>query len=203
MVDDGTAGDTLAEDGVFTGTIPGQPAGTLACFYVQATDAATSPATALFPVSTPAGECLVRFGEVQPSGNLPVYRLWLTQATINTWNSRHKLNNSPLRATLVLGNQRVINGAEAEYSGSPYIAPGYCGATCGRCGYSISVPDDDQFLGDHDLIIDWPGGHGNESTAIQEQMGYWIADQMNVPYSHRYHIRLHINGVTDDSRCCF
>ena len=31
-------------------------------------------------------------------------------------------------------------------------------------------------------------------------MGYWIADRINVPFSHRYIIRLHVNGVTDDAR---
>ena len=49
-------------------------------------------------------------------------------------------------------------------------------------------------------MLDWPGGHGSETTAMQEQMGYWIADRMNLPFSHRYTIRLHVNGVTDAAR---
>ncbi len=49
-------------------------------------------------------------------------------------------------------------------------------------------------------MLDWPGGHGNERTAIQEQMAYWIADRMNLPFSYRHHIRLHVNGVTDMQR---
>src|SRR5206468_6693130 len=136
----------------------------------------------------------------QPTGNLPVYRMWMTQATLNTWNSRSKLNNAPLDVTFVLGNRRVIYNTSALYAGSPYIAPGYTGATSGRCGYSVTFPADDRFLGDADLVLDWPGGHGNENTALQEQMGYWIAERMNLPTCHRYHIRLHVNGVTDDQR---
>src|SRR5207249_7705900 len=33
-----------------------------------------------------------------------------------------------------------------------------------------------------------------------EQMGYWVANRMNLPFCHRYIIRLHVNGVTDDQR---
>ena len=200
MNDNGTGGDAVAGDGVFSATIPGQASGTMIAFYLQATDQATPPATGTFPNDAPARECLVRIGEVQPTGNFPVYRLWMTQATLNTWNSNLKLDNSDNDVTFVLGNERVIYNAGARYKGSPYISPGYCGATCGRCGYSVAFGDDDPFLGENELVLDWPGGHGNETTAMQEEMGYWIADRLNIPFSHRYIIRLHVNGVTDDAR---
>jgi hypothetical protein len=51
-----------------------------------------------------------------------------------------------------------------------------------------------------ELVLDWAGGHGGETTAMQEQMCYWIADQLNLPWSHRHTIRLHVNGVTDVAR---
>src|ERR1041385_1525805 len=35
---------------------------------------------------------------------------------------------------------------------------------------------------------------------MQEEMGYWVINKMNLPFCHRYIIRLHVNGVTDDSR---
>ncbi len=191
---------TNAGGGVFSATIPGQNAAGVVAFYVQATDGAAVPATATFPNDAPARECLARVGETQPTGNYPVYRIWMTQATLNAWNNRSKLNNSPLDVTFVLGNQRVIYDTQALYAGSPYIAPGYCGANCGACGYSVTVPADDLFLGEQDLVLDWSGGHGGETSAMQEQMGYWIADHSNLPFSHRYTIRLHVNGTTDDSR---
>jgi hypothetical protein len=200
MNDTGVGGDAVAGDGIYSATIIGQAAGTLLAFYVQATDGYVPAARATFPSDAPARECLVRVGEVQPTGNFPVYRLWVTQTNINTWTSRNKLNNTPLDATFVLGNARVIYNAEALYAGSPYIAPGYCGPTCGRCGYSITVPKDDLILGEEDLVLDWPGGHGNETTAMQEELCYWVADRLNIPFSHRYIIRLHVNGVTDDAR---
>jgi len=200
MKDDGTGGDAIPGDGIYSATIPGQASGTMLAFYVQATDLFAPAATSKFPSDAPARECLARVGEVQPTGNFPVYRMWMTTATLNTWNGRSKLDNSPLNVTFVLGNQRVIYNAQAIYAGSPYISPGYCGATCGRCGYGVTLPVDDLFLGETDLVLDWPGGHGHETTAMQEQMGYWIADRINVPFSHRYIIRLHVNGVTDDAR---
>jgi hypothetical protein len=200
MTDDGTGSDSVAGDGVFTATIPAQAAGTMLAFYIQATDKAAPAATGTFPNNAPARECLVRVGEVQPAGNFPAYRLWMTQSNLNIWNTGLKLDNSDKDVTFVLGNERVIYNAGARYKGSPYISPGYCGATCGRCGYSIGFGEDDLFLAENELVIDWPGGHGGETSAMQEQMCYWIADKLNLPWSHRQTIRLHVNGVTDDSR---
>ena len=200
MIDKGTGGDAVAGDGIFTATIPGQAAGTLVAFYVEAGDRINTPAVGVFPATAPARECLARVGETQPVGNYPVYRIWMTQATSDRWSNRNKMDNSPFDITFVLGNTRALYNVEALYAGSPYIAPGYCGPACGRCGYSITVPADDQFLGEQDLVLDWPGGHGGETSAMQEQMGYFIADRMNLPFSHRYTIRLHVNGVTDGAR---
>jgi len=200
MLDNGTSGDAVAGDGLYSATIPGQASGTMVAFYVQATDAFVPPATSNFPNDAPTRECLVRFGEVQPAGNFPAYRIWMTQATLTTWNGRNHLNNSPNDVTFVLGNQRAVYNTLALYAGSPYIAPGYSGATSGRCGYTVTFPDDDLFLGSTDLVLDWPGGHGGETSAMQEQMGYYIINKMNLPYCHRYTIRLHVNGVTDDQR---
>jgi hypothetical protein len=198
MTDDGNGGDAIPGDGIYTATIPGQASGTMVAFYVQATDALAASDT--FPDNAPARECLVRVGEVQPTGNFPVYRIWMTQATLNSWNNALKLDNSSYDITFVLGNQRVIYNAQARYKGSPYISPGYCGATCSRCGYTMAFPADDPILGGEELVLDWPGGHGHETTALQEQMCYWIADKLNLAFSHRYTIRLHINGVTDVAR---
>jgi hypothetical protein len=107
MNDAGTGGDAVAGDGIFTATIPPQPNGTMVAFYVQATDRFTPAGTSIFPNDAPARECLARVGELQPTGNFPVYRIWMTQNTLNTWNSRKKLDNTPLDITFVLGNQRI------------------------------------------------------------------------------------------------
>ena len=200
MTDDGKAGDAVANDGLYTAPIPGQAAGTMIAFHLQAQDLGAPAAMTLFPDNAPTRECLVRVGEVQPTGNFPVYRIWMTQATMSTWTSRNKLDNSPFDVTFVVGDSRAIYNTKALYAGSPYIAPSFTGPASGRCGYSIEMPKDDLFLGGTDLVLDWPGGHGSETTALQEQMGYWIAERLNVAFSHRYTIRLHVNGVTDAAR---
>lgn len=187
-------------DGLYSATIPGQAANVLVAFHIEATDQFVPPATTKFPNDAPVRECLVRFGETTFSGSFPSYRIWMTQASFNAWDTRHNLNNTMNDITFVLGNHRVIYNAGATYAGSPYIAPGFNNPTGNRCGYAIDIPPDDRFLGDAALQVDWPGGHGNENTAIQEEMAYYIADQINIAYSHRYHIRWTVNGVTDMQR---
>ncbi|HKX61027.1 MAG TPA: lamin tail domain-containing protein, partial [Verrucomicrobiae bacterium] len=200
MTDNGTGVDAVAGDGLFSALIPGQGTGVLVAFRVEATDAVTPAANSLFPKEAPTKECLVRFGESVPPGNFPSYRFWMTQASFNAWDVRNNLNNTLNDVTFVLGNHRVIYNGGAVYAGSPYIGPSFTTPTGNRCGYSVEFPGDDPFLGDAALVLDWPGGHGNENTAIQEQMAYYIADQMNLPFSHRYFIRLTVNGVTDMAR---
>lgn len=200
MNDNGTGGDAVAGDGVCSATIPAQTAGTMVAFHIEAVDGHSAPATTLFPSDAPARECLVRWGDTVQPGSIPAYRIWMTQSTFNTWTSRHKLDNTPNDITFVLGTQRVIYNAQALFAGSPYIAPSFSTPSGNRCGYSLLMPADDLFLGNTDLVLDWPGGHGNERTAVQEQMAYWIADQMGLPYSLRHYIRLSVNGVTDMQR---
>jgi hypothetical protein len=201
MADDGTGGDAVAGDGVYSATIPGQAAGMLAAFYLQASDVAAPSATATFPNDAPVRECLVRFGDPVVTGTFPVYRIWMTQNTLNTWANRNKLNNTPNDVTLVLGNQRVIYNVEGRFAGSPYIAPSYDTPTGKRCGYKFDFAPDDALLGSSSLVFDFPGGHPvAENTAIQEQMAYWIADHIQMPFSHRYSTRLIVNGVTDMQR---
>ena len=200
MKDDGTDGDAVAGDGVYSATIPGQAAGSMVAFHIRASDLKDPQNWSFYPADTPSRECLVLFGDSTPTGNFPVYRIWITQSVFNKWSSRHKLNNTPLPITFVLGNYRAFYHAEGLFAGSPYIAPGFDTPSGKRCGYSLIFPPDDKLYDDTDLVLDWPGGHGGETTAIQEQMAYWLADKLNLPYSYRYFIRLNVNGVTDMQR---
>ena len=61
MLDNGTGGDAIAGDGIYSGTLPGQAADTLVAFHLRAQDGAL--AQTLFPNDAPTRECLVRFGE--------------------------------------------------------------------------------------------------------------------------------------------
>ena len=188
MVDDGTAGDEFAGDRIYSATIPGQNSGTLLAFYIQATDAATSPATARFPNDAPVRECLVRCGESIVAGTLGNYRAWVTQSNVTYWTSREKNSNDPIDATFVYGDFRVVYNMQALYSGSPFHTGNYSGPTGNACDYVLIFPDDDRLLGANDFIIATLGNLGNDDTAQREQAAFWMLRELRVPSLHRRHI---------------
>ncbi|MCF7668950.1 MAG: lamin tail domain-containing protein, partial [Verrucomicrobia bacterium] len=118
MNDDAEDGDKVAGDGVFSATVPGQPSGAIVAFHVTATDNASIRTSASFPADAPKRECLVRFGETMPTGNLGAYRIWVKQDTFNEWSNRDKGSNELLDATFVYGNYRAVYNMNTMYSGS-------------------------------------------------------------------------------------
>lgn len=193
MVDDGTGGDAVAGDGIFSATIPGQGSGTLVAFSIRAVD---SPgATANFPADAPVRECLVRFGESQPSGNFGTYRIWMTQATVNRWASREHNSNEPLDVTFVYGNQRVIYNAQSLYSGSPFHTPSYTSPVGTLCDYVVTFPDDDLFLGVNDFVLATLGNLGSDTSAQREQFAFWLLREIGVPGDYRRYVNLFVNGL--------
>lgn len=191
--DDGQAPDRRAGDGEYAARIPGFAAGRLMAYRIEAGDAASEPATTLWP----EGEALVRWGETRPAPGLGTYRLWMTQATFSRWSSRPKLDNTPLPVTFVYNDERVVHGVGAMFAGSPHISPGYSTPSGNLCGYTLGFPADQRFLGVSDVVLDWPG---RDATAQQEPMAYWIARELGIPFNHRRYVRLHVNGVTETSR---
>jgi hypothetical protein len=106
MLDNGTGGDAVAGDGLYSASVSNQPSGTLVAFYLQAVD--NAGVTNRFPKEAPVRECLVRFGEIQPPASFGTYRFWLTQTNTSRWATREKQNDEPLDATFVYGKDRVI-----------------------------------------------------------------------------------------------
>jgi len=101
--------------GIYSGTIPGQSAGALVPFQIQASDGASPPAVTTFPTDAPARECLVRFGETIPNtGRIGTYRFWITQATHTRWTSRERNSNEPLDATFVYDRRQHLGHDERE-----------------------------------------------------------------------------------------
>lgn len=192
MVDDGSGPDELPHDGVFTARLPGQPAGTLVAFWIEAADAADPPAVVRCPEDAPARECLVRFGESLIPGAFGNYRLWLTRANHDHWAAREKMSNEDVEVTFVYGNHRAVHQAGAHYSGSSYTAPGYNSPTGNLCGYDVSFPADDRFLGDNRLTLDWPI---RDDTNQREQLMYWFLEQYGLPNMYRRYVHLVVNGV--------
>ena len=60
MNDSGNSGDSIAGDGIYSATIPGKPTGSLAAFYITASDGSSA---STFPEEAPVRECLIHWGE--------------------------------------------------------------------------------------------------------------------------------------------
>jgi hypothetical protein len=195
MTDDGTGGDELAGDGVYSAQIPARSTTNLVAFYVEATDTAWPRGVSTFPSEAPARECLVRWGESQPFGNLGAYRIWLTQATLNEWSSREPSSNDPLGVTFVYGNCRAVYNATALYSGSPFHWMWYDSPIGQNCTYVLHFPSDDLFLGTGDFVLNMPSNMGSDIAAQREQFFYWMAAQLGQPYTYRRFCHVYVNGV--------
>lgn len=195
MRDDGQSPDALADDGIYTAVIPGQAEGQLVAFYIEATDEHSDPAEATFPENPEAYQLLLRFGEPAPEGILTDYRLWFTEAVREEWLTREALSNQRLPGTLVHGN-RVIHNIGARHRGSPFRR-----RDDSFSGYSFQVPRDDRMLGAREFnLYRLAGGRRMEPepTAQRERTGFWIAEQIGLPFSHQTYIHLRVNGVEDD-----
>ncbi len=200
MSDDGiTGGDEVANDGIYTGIIPGCASNTLAAFYIYAID--TRNATNAFPATAPARECLVRWGETSKPGSLGTYRLWLTSSNINFWTQREKNANDPIDATFVYNNCRVVYNVGTMYSGSPFHTPTYDGPLGFACDYEVNFPPDEKFLGAEAFVLnayDVTTGHffHNDRTTQIDLTANWIARKLGQPYNYRRHVHVVVNGLT-------
>ncbi|HTD87127.1 MAG TPA: lamin tail domain-containing protein, partial [Candidatus Binatia bacterium] len=197
MVDNGTLGDLIAGDGVYTGVIPGQTNGTMVAFYVQAADDRGAITTMPRAPSPTGFECLVRFGEPTLTTSFGIYRQWFTQNNVNTWRNRPALSNEKIFGTFIYGNVRVIYNHSAKYSSSPYHQDQEAaGPLTASCHYAMDMPGDDQCLGtDNWNKVHAPGNSAfDENTNQREQIGYWFARQMGLPWNYRRYVHMFVNG---------
>jgi regulation of enolase protein 1 (concanavalin A-like superfamily) len=197
MKDDGTGGDAIAGDGVFSATIPGQSANTLVAFYVSATDS-NSVATR-FPAiragnNEPIRECLVLFGDGNPAGSFATYHLWLTQANVNRWANLSDLSNEMIDGTFVTGN-RVIYNMQGRFAGSPYHQ-GFDTPVGNLCHYKWVFNDDDQLLGATSFNkLHEPGnGAGDDGSLQREQIANTFLRALGVPWLNRHLVAIYVNG---------
>jgi len=200
MLDNGTGGDAVSGDGLYTGTIPGQPTDTMVAFQVTATDG--FGASRLFPNQYPywpqAFECLVRFGDPIISSSFATYRQWmsLTNVAYYSDSTNHPaLSNDKVFETLVYGNFRVIYNVSVKWAGSPYHQ--FVGSPVTTAAhYVFDIPSDDLFLGTDSLNkIHGPGNSPfDDNTAQREQICYWMARQLGLPWNYRRFVNVYFNG---------
>lgn len=195
--DTGTGGDWVANDGVFSGTIPGQPPGTLVAFYVDASDNLFNIARypALFDNTRPVRECLIRFGDPEPGGSFAAYHLWISQTNVTRWSAMSDLSNELHDGTFVSGS-RVIYNVEARFAGSPYHQ-GFDSPAGNLCHYKWVFPDDNKFLGASSFNkLHQPGnGAGDDLSLQREQIANSFLRRLGVPWLNRRHVAVFVNGV--------
>ena len=208
MKDDGTGGDAVAGDGIFSATIPGQAANQLVAYYISATD--SNSVMTRFPASltdnSPRRECLVLSGDGNPGGSFGVYHLWITQANATRWANLGNLSNEGNDCTFVNGN-RVIYNMQARFAGSPYHQ-NYTGPANALCNYKWEFNDDDQFLGATDFNkIHQPGnGAGDDASIQREQLANTLLRALGVPWLNRRYVVVYVNGsrrgtLMEDAQC--
>ncbi|HLH55924.1 MAG TPA: lamin tail domain-containing protein [Verrucomicrobiae bacterium] len=196
MKDDGTGGDGIAGDGIYSATIPGQAANSIVAFYIQAQDnraAITRFPTVLNPTA-PVPECVVMFGDSNPAGSFGVYHLWVTQTNATRWSQLSDLSNESHDCTIVNGT-RVIYNAQARFAGSPYHQ-GFDTPYGNLCHYKWIFPDDDKFLGATSFNkIHQPGnGAGDDSSIQREQLANTFLRALGVPWLNRRYVAVFVNG---------
>lgn len=197
MKDDGTGGDAVAHDGLYSATIPGQAAGTIVAFYLAAADnlSAATRFPALLTDGSPARECVILFGDGNPGGSFGVYHIWLTQTNVNRWAGLADLSNEGNDFTFVYGNNRVIYNALGHYSGSPYHQE-FDSPVGNLCAYKWVFPEDDQFLGATDFNkLHQPGNSPGDDPSLQREQTTWsFMRALGVPWGYRRFVVVYANG---------
>jgi hypothetical protein len=213
MVDNGTAGDVIAGDGLFSAQIPGQTQDVIVPFYIEAVDSLdatntfptdvfpTPPMTRVFPLDAVTRECVVRWGETQMMGSFPTYHVWLTSGNSNRWYNRQPvLCNTPLDGTFVYNNYRVIYNFRPQFAGSPWHRGSQTTGPSGsqRVDFDVEFPEDNLFLGSGDAVWNNPGNPSGTTTsdlsAQAEQATYILFRELGIHYNYRRYMHLFVNG---------
>jgi hypothetical protein len=211
MNDLGLDGDAVAGDGIYSATLPGRPAATpinanTLPFILLATDGAgaTSRFPALVSDNAPARECVVVFGDANPTNLFGTYHMWLSQTNVTRWKTLPIMSNEEIDGTLVY-NGRVIYNMGGRYSGGPFHQNYDSPSGTHACHYIWSMPKDDLLLGSSSFNqMHWPGNDIqtdtttsmlDDATLQREQAAYMFLRGLGVPWSYRRFVAIYVNGV--------
>jgi hypothetical protein len=196
MNDNGTGGDAIAGDGVYSATIPGQASNQIAAFYISAADSrgAATRFPALRNDNGPVRECAVMFGDGNPGGSFGVYHLWITQTNVTRWTNLSDLSNEGNDCTFVNGT-RVIYNMQGRFTGSPYHQE-FNTPTGNLCHYKWEFNDDDRFLGATDFNkLHQPGNAPGDDASLQrEQLANTFLRALGVPWLYKRYVAVYVNG---------
>lgn len=180
-------------DGVYAGILPGQAAGQIAAFAVEAIDAAGAPAASRFPGPPPAGapalECLVRFGDALSPGVFGTYRLWVSSTNVARWRARQTRSDEPVDTTFTYDDYRTVYNSAVAYRGNWRSFTDYRNAA-----YMVEFPKTQRVLGDTEVAIDFISLNGDNGTKQQEKHAYWMARQVDLASIAMRYVHVSVNG---------
>lgn len=195
MADDGTGGDPIAGDSLYTGIIPGASGGTMRAFYIEAMGRTAStrfPARLAPSAQVPNRTCLVRVGDSLVNTQLATYRVWMSNEVLNAFRSRPTLSNELMDCTFVYNDSEVFYNTRVRFRGSPFLRSGFGRDPKSRSGYRIDFNPDQRFRHREEINLD--GTEGGNRGPLQERMSYWFYRQMGLEYSRQEFIRPILNG---------
>jgi hypothetical protein len=198
MVDNGTGGDALAGDGIYSASIPAQAGGTVVAFLVQTRD--SLGAVTIFPQNLNNNdraprECVVAFGDPIPTGSFSHHHVFITQNWAQLWAQGGGVSHELYDGTWVDGGGRIVYNWRGRYAGSPYHQ--YLGSPVTTVGgMHWLVPEDDQVFGTSSLNKQHVPGNGplDDNTIQREQTAYWMARQIGLRFQNRRYYFYYVNG---------
>jgi len=195
MLDDGADNDLVAQDGIYTGTIPGASAGTMRSFYVEASDGSAStrfPTMLEASADVPNRTCMVRVGDAQLTSVFATYRVWMSDQVVSTFGSRPNLSNELMDCTFVYNDTDVFYNARIRLRGSPFIRSGANWDVTGWNPWRIDFNADQKLRGREEINLDRT--EGSSRGPLQERASYWFYRKMGLQYSSQEYIRPVVNG---------
>jgi len=198
MLDDGVNKDLIAQDGIYTGIMPGASANTMRAFRIHASDGSVKQ---IFPeplapsADVPERTCLVRVNDTVVSSPFARYRIWLSNDVISTFRSRTNLSNELMDCTFVYNETDVFYNTRIRLRGSPFLRGGSGQNPLTGRGFRIEFNSDQRLGRRTEINLDNTEQHqGSGRGPLQERASYWFHKQMGLPYSRQEFVRPVING---------
>ena len=140
--------------GTWSAQIPGQSGGTKIQFYIEASDAAGSPATATFPAAGPDSRAMIQVADGRHSGSRQNIRIIMTDADSSAMHdSDDLLHNRRLGCTIITNESDIAYDGGVRLRGSMFSR-----RNAGGTGLNIQFPADRRFRGIHNTITTRPSG---------------------------------------------
>ncbi len=174
---------TESSTGEWTADLPGQAAGTIVQFYVEAEDA--DGATALFPAAGPDSRALVTFADDAAENGLHNFRILITEAD-SDWlhDDVNLMSDDLIGATVVYDEREVFYDVGLRTKGSERGRP-----EVPRLGYGVRFNSEQPFRGSHSsVLIDRSEGVGYGQREVLHNLVMTAAGSVSGEYNDLTHV---------------